>query len=396
VTEGDRPEWFHGLFGDVPTYWVPPVRVRVRPGRHPVVVPVSFEPVRVQWGNLALSQGERERLTRGLASVSCGGKRAPSRLRWEQSVEEFEGISVSAVQHSGGKPLLVPLAEASPEDVWTALSRPTWDWIGIDGRPPRGARWKMFELPPVVQAAPMQRVAVTTIRWPAQGPHRPPWPEALLVGFALRQTLSMYVERAGYDPSMLVGRDPWGVPLRDGHQHPFCLPEDADDDGVVDHVVLFVPGGLECGVYEVAERLNSLRIGRVHWGLDVPRIGLRASDTGTVLAGPSRMWMSWTPYLHPWHRHRSTRFGAKQQLAKELTERGLPQPTAIEAMPPRLGARGWWPSHFRRVRPGARWGPPDAYGTAWKITFPYPVDGPIALGAGCHDGLGLFRPADAG
>lgn len=29
----------------------------------------------------------------------------------------------------------------------------------------------------------------------------------------------------------------------------------------------------------------------------------------------------------------------------------------------------------------------------WRLTFPEPIQGPLALGFGCHFGLGLFTPA---
>jgi len=35
---------------------------------------------------------------------------------------------------------------------------------------------------------------------------------------------------------------------------------------------------------------------------------------------------------------------------------------------------------------------PDRLGSFWRLTFPEPVAGPLALGFGCHFGLGLFKP----
>lgn len=36
---------------------------------------------------------------------------------------------------------------------------------------------------------------------------------------------------------------------------------------------------------------------------------------------------------------------------------------------------------------------PDSLGGFWRLTFPQPVQGPLALGFACHFGLGLFVPA---
>jgi len=33
---------------------------------------------------------------------------------------------------------------------------------------------------------------------------------------------------------------------------------------------------------------------------------------------------------------------------------------------------------------------PDTEGSFWRLTFPEPIQGPVALGFGCHFGLGLF------
>jgi len=35
---------------------------------------------------------------------------------------------------------------------------------------------------------------------------------------------------------------------------------------------------------------------------------------------------------------------------------------------------------------------PDAHGGFWRLTFAEPVYGPVALGFGCHFGLGMFIP----
>jgi CRISPR-associated protein Csb2 len=76
--------------------------------------------------------------------------------------------------------------------------------------------------------------------------------------------------------------------------------------------------------------------------------------------------------------------GPFEQVALEMERRGLPVPVAISALP---GAR-WL--EFRRHRRGHEslgW----AYG--FELETPEPVQGPLALGWGCHFGLGLFLPA---
>jgi len=37
---------------------------------------------------------------------------------------------------------------------------------------------------------------------------------------------------------------------------------------------------------------------------------------------------------------------------------------------------------------------PDTHGRFWRLTFPHPVAGPLALGFACHYGLGVFAAKD--
>src|SRR5699024_8061864 len=95
------------------------------------------------------------------------------------------------------------------------------------------------------------------------------------------------------------------------------------------------------------------------------------------------------PYLHPWHAKK--RFGIEDQLRRECRIRGLPEPE-ITALP-HVSIRGRHrrPVHFHRFRTKRGLTQPDTRGSFWRLSFPEPVEGPIALGFGCHYGLGLFR-----
>lgn len=47
-------------------------------------------------------------------------------------------------------------------------------------------------------------------------------------------------------PSVISGYGDDGKPLRhDGHAHAFWLPEDADSDGAIDHLIVYAPAGLD-------------------------------------------------------------------------------------------------------------------------------------------------------
>lgn len=51
------------------------------------------------------------------------------------------------------------------------------------------------------------------------------------------------------------------------------------------------------------------------------------------------------------------------------------------------------PIHFQRFRSRRGLAQPDRLGSFWRLTFPEPIAGPLALGFACHYGLGLFKPA---
>lgn len=52
------------------------------------------------------------------------------------------------------------------------------------------------------------------------------------------------------------------------------------------------------------------------------------------------------------------------------------------------------PIQFQRFRSRRGLRQPDRLGSFWRLTFPEPISGPLALGFACHYGLGLFRASD--
>lgn len=193
-------------------------------------------------------------------------------------------------------------------------------------------------------------------------------------------------------PPALSGHQAEGDPLRRGRpQHLFVLPEDADEDGLIDHLLLSLPADVgrreATQVAAVALRFQEIRVG------GAPKIQLRLGNDGaSAVCGQAASWVSLTPYLHPWHAKK--RFGVEDQIRRECRIRGLPEPVAIDRMET-IEAMGRMlrPMDFQRSR-GGRGGPqPDRQGGFFRLSFARPVAGPIALGWGAHFGLGLFRRA---
>lgn len=97
------------------------------------------------------------------------------------------------------------------------------------------------------------------------------------------------------------------------------------------------------------------------------------------------------PYLHPWHVKRS--LGPADQIRKECRLRGRSEPAETDELPDGIPVkdRPCRPVHFHRFRSKRGLVQPDTRGSFWLLTFAEPVDGPVALGFGCHFGLGLFQ-----
>ena len=83
------------------------------------------------------------------------------------------------------------------------------------------------------------------------------------------------------------------------------------------------------------------------------------------------------------------------QLRREWRERGteLPEIVAMRDLPSvPHGGRKLRPVYFHRFRRKRGLVQPDTLGRLLELRFAKPVRGPLALGFGCHFGLGLFIP----
>jgi CRISPR-associated protein Csb2 len=210
-------------------------------------------------------------------------------------------------------------------------------------------------------------------------------------------------------PNVISGYGSDGKPLRDnGHAHAFWLPEDADGDGEIDHIVVYAAARLDGNCRKALDRVTVLWLekrarvdedeatdsGRKEWRLALEGFGCPEDfASGSALFGSSdtRTWISTTPYLMPWHAKKG--FGWVEQIARELKQRGLPSlaEPPREIPPIQINGRGRRPIHFDRFRSRRGLRQPDTLGRFMELTFQGPIKGPLALGFGCHFGLGLFR-----
>jgi len=254
----------------------------------------------------------------------------------------------------------------------------------------------------------------TVARFALTGPVLPGLTDALVIGDMMRKALmarTRSVEESQAALALFSGRAAGGDRLRDDHLHAFFLPADDDNDGILDHVTVYVPAGIDVTTRKVFSKLHRIYetgapdIFTVLAGIgnSADYGGLAVSRGLTPQLAESRVWVSRTPFLllrHP-KRFRTGQpkigvngrqvDGAEDQLRKELVQRGFPEPIRIEpSSHARVRGRNlYWPD-FRRHRNGGGGQPALPEGFGFVLTFDRPVQGPMCLGYGCHFGLGQF------
>lgn len=289
------------------------------------------------------------------------------------------------------------LGATLPEKLVDALSVETSDLRKQGWNQPPAAR-KINYLRPVGALKPQRitRKAITptatTITYMLIGKPLPRVEDSVRIGELLRHAvMSIAKGQLGEEsiPSILSGH---GLESDGKHRHAFFLPWDGNDDGRIDRLVLHAPQGMNSQERRIVENVRKLWRGGKEWRLAVESIG--NAEAGGDLLAKATAWESATPYLHPWHIKK--RFGVEEQIRRECRERGLPEPVQMEMLPAvNVGGQRRTPIHFHRFRSKHGLTQPDRHGSFWRLTFCEPLRGPLALGFGCHFGLGLFQPVDA-
>lgn len=246
--------------------------------------------------------------------------------------------------------------------------------------------------------------AITTARFALYYKPLPRIEDAVRVGELLRSEVMEYARNlVGSErvPSELSGH---GLGNDNKHAHAFWLP-DPNRQGEISHLVVHAPGGLSDDSVRVLATIKQLR--REGERLRVMLEGLGNSslfDKLTPLTGKSRVWRSVTPYLHPWHLKKAEMRSPQalhaailEQLRREWKARGGEQPEIIDVkeLPSvEFGGRHLRPLQFHRFRRKRNLVQPDTLGRLIELTFDAPVPGPLALGFGCHFGLGVFKAVE--
>lgn len=263
---------------------------------------------------------------------------------------------------------------------------------------PTGTYWQEYSRPqptdplPVAPRRTNTRPRPTAIRWAIATPAKPSVKGTLAMTDVLRQAcMSRFGHQNDNRVSLtLAGKGADGEPLA-GHRHAHYLAIDTDGDRLLDTAIVWAPDGFERAELDAFATLSQLR-GHGHIAdFRECRLGLEAvgsiNDVAPELVGPSRAWMSSTPFAPARHGRRNTPWDEHlaSQIRTELGYRNLQDAEGIEVL------RGDW-LDYRRYRPSKQRLQDARRASGLKLTFTEPISGPIVLGALSHFGLGVFQP----
>jgi CRISPR-associated protein Csb2 len=200
------------------------------------------------------------------------------------------------------------------------------------------------------------------VRFTLAGRPLPPIEDAVRIGEIVRAALIRIADHASNGNGVPQEISGHGASTELDHHHAFYLPEDADGDGLIDHVLVHASGGLTQTALAALRRLRRLWLDDGHeWHVvyegqwDVPVL------SESIYAQESRVWVSATPYLHPWYAKKS--FGRAEQIARECAGRGLPVPVDVRILSSiHVRGRDRRPVHFHRFRSRRGLRQPDTCG----------------------------------
>jgi len=241
----------------------------------------------------------------------------------------------------------------------------------------------------VLQPRPARRPAgVNAVLYAFDSKVLPQVTETVEVAERARTLLMGIHKRTIGDPAKVSarfsGKSASGSPS-EGHGHAFFLPQDRDGDGRIDHLLVRCKEPFDDTELRSLDGLSAIwqRDGRpklactpVQWS--APGQALSLESTTPFI--PTRHWRPARGPFEEW---------LSKEVARECRNHGLPEPVKVEPAA-ELSIRGsrsirWM--EFRRNRKEDR----VRSGYGLRIEFDEPVPETLALGYGCHFGLGQFR-----
>ena len=234
--------------------------------------------------------------------------------------------------------------------------------------------------------------------------------QAVSIGDRVHDALCKWSEQGRDKAAVFSGLDETGRP-RPGHQHAHIFCEANGPDDSVTHLTVWAPMGFDEDACLALRRLNKV------WGygghdlrLVLHAIGQPEEFPDCALLGCSQTWRSVTPFVSTRHAktfrdgrpkmddngwqegssgHDLLRLLAMRPDGGGASIRQIPE----TGIPLRIVALCLRSLPFQTSRNGGQGRRGNGNGSAFTVTFPTPIRGPLSLGYGSHFGFGLFVPA---
>ena len=343
-------------------------------------------------------EGERVRM---LASVTPDSF-VTWKMGYEANVVGDTGIAAKAgrTKKAASSPV--------PPDLWSALHAETSDLQKQGWSAAPGSRWVDYVRPNdafrvTYQRKPeLEQIRPTVARFALSSAVLPRLTDAVFLGERMRQALmakSRGLNGSEHALPVFSGKGADGLRLDDDHSHAFYLPSDEDGDGRIDHMTVYAAQRFDKHAQQAIGMLKKLwgsgghDIHMVLIGVGQPQDygGFVMHDGQAPTLAQSRIWRSVTPYVLTRHPKKNGKDSPTSQVARDLLRRGFPTPDQVEHLDHTkiMGKKVRW-LEFRRFRNGGGGQSADSRGFGFEIVFAEPVRGPIAIGYGCHFGLGQF------
>ncbi len=320
-----------------------------------------------------------------------------------------------------GKKDLEAIEQNLPADIFQALHADTGDLKKAGWSQPPGSVWvaygrprNAFDVATRARSAMHRGDPATVARFAVASQAPPRLTDAVSLAERIHVAL---VSRSG-GLSAFTGCDEAGRPL-EGHVHAKILCESnlglgRGRRGEITHVIVYAPMGFGPEERRALDELTEVW-GRKGHDVQMVLLGVgRPEDFGGLevergrspTLAKAKTWVSRTPFV-PTRHPKATRPGVpkvdesglqigstEHELRRLLALGGFPRPTAVDAVSSTdlAGHETRWLA-FRRERNRGEGRRATNVGYGFRIEFPEPVRGPIALGYGAHFGLGLFLPA---
>jgi len=306
-----------------------------------------------------------------------------------------------------------------PKDLFAALHAGTGDLQSAGWNLPPGAEFRNYTRPenafaPATRPSRLRKGPLPTVaRFAVVSAVAPRIIQGVSIGDRVHDALCKWSDQGKGRAAVFTGLDENGKP-RANHQHAHIFCEANGPRDAVTHITVWAPMGFDEEACVALRRLNKV------WGygghdlrLVLHGLGQSADFPDCALFGPiqgerkAKVWRSITPFISTRH-PKTFRDGRPKldadgwpigspahDLRRLLAEAGMPAPTRIEPLDTiAVGSRRLRLLEFQSQRFHGKGARGVQVGAAFKLTFPTPVSGPIALGYAAHFGLGLFVPMD--